>query len=74
MMASPNCKEAKPMWKKRIQPAEKVPLKLTATERKMILEELMCFDEDYEQIIRDTPSGKPVMMNLRSNSAERFGT
>ena len=45
-----------------IQPGEKVPLKLTATERKLVLEELMCLDEDYEQIIRDTPTGKPVMM------------
>ena len=50
--------------KKQIQPGEKVPLKLTAAERKLVLEDLMCLDEDYEQIIRDTPTGKPVMMTL----------
>ena len=50
--------------KKQIQPGEKVPLKLTATERKLVLEDLMCLDQEYEQIIRDTPTGKPVMMTL----------
>ena len=50
--------------KKQIQPGEKVPLKLTATERKLVLEDLTCLDPDYQQIIRDTPSGKPVMMTL----------
>ncbi len=30
--------------KKRIQPGEKVPLKLTATERKLVLEDLVCLD------------------------------
>ncbi len=50
--------------KKQIQPGETVPLKLTATERKLVLEDLMCLDEDYEQIIRETPTGKPVMMTL----------
>ena len=50
------------MSKQRIQPAAKVPLKLTATERKLVLEDLMCLDEDYERIIQGTPSGKPVMM------------
>ncbi len=50
--------------RKQIQPGETVPLKLTATERKLVLEDLMCLDEDYEQIIQGTPSGKPVMMTL----------
>ena len=50
--------------KKHIQPGEKVPIKLTAAERKLVLEDLMCLDEDYEQIIQDTPTGKPVMMTL----------
>jgi len=50
--------------KKQIQPGEKVPLKLTATERKLVLEDLMCLDDNYEQIIRETPTGKPVMMTL----------
>ena len=52
------------MWKKRIPPGEKVPLKLTPTETKAILEELMCLDRQYEQAIQDTPTGKPVMMTL----------
>lgn len=50
--------------KKQIQPGEKVPLKLTATERKLILEDLACLDDDYEQIIQGTPTGKAVMMTL----------
>ncbi len=50
--------------KKQIQPGEKLPLKLTAAERKLVLEDMMCLDQDCEQIIRDTPSGKPVMMTL----------
>lgn len=50
--------------KKQIQPGEKVPLKLTAAERKLVLEDLMCLDEDYEQVIQGTPTGKPVMMTL----------
>lgn len=50
--------------KKQVQPGEKLPLKLTASERKLILEDLVCLDQDFEQIIRDTPSGKPVMMIL----------
>jgi hypothetical protein len=50
--------------KKRIQPGERVPLRLTAAERKLILEGLLCLDEAYERIIRETPAGKPVMMTL----------
>jgi len=50
--------------RKQIQPGETVPLKLTATERKLVLEDLMCLDEEYEQIIQGTPSSKPVMMTL----------
>lgn len=52
------------MWKKQIAPDEKVPLELTATERTLAFEDVTCLDPDYEQIIRDTPSGKPVMMTL----------
>ena len=49
---------------KQIQPGEKIPLKLTAAERRLILDDLLCLDQDYEQIIRETPTGKPVMMTL----------
>lgn len=51
-------------WKKKINPGEKVPLKLTPTEQKAILEDLMCLDRQYEQIIQETPAGKPVLMTL----------
>jgi hypothetical protein len=57
--------------KKQIQPGEKVPLKLTATERKLVLEDLMCLDDNYERIIRETPTGKPVMMTL--DDLDNFG-
>ena len=50
--------------KKQIQPGEKVPFKLTATERKLVLEDRMCLDQEYEQIIRDTPAGKLMMLTL----------
>ncbi|MCA9235685.1 MAG: plasmid pRiA4b ORF-3 family protein [Planctomycetales bacterium] len=50
--------------KKQIQPGERVPLKLTATERKLILAGVTCLDPEYEQIIQDTPAGQPVMLTL----------
>jgi hypothetical protein len=59
------------MWKKRIQPGEKVPLKLTASERKLILEGLTCLDQNYEEMVRSTPSGKPMMLTL--DDLEDFG-
>jgi len=37
--------------KRHIQLGEKVPIELTAAERKLVLENLMCLDEDYVQII-----------------------
>ena len=51
-------------WRKHIRPDEKVSLKLTATERKLVLEGLHCLDREYEQIARKVPAGKPVMMTL----------
>lgn len=50
--------------RKQIRPDEKLPLKLTATERKLILEGLTCLDQEIEQIVRDTATGQPVMMTL----------
>lgn len=50
--------------KQQIHPSEKLPLKLTAAERTLVLEGLTCFDQEIEQVIRDTPSGKAVMMSL----------
>jgi hypothetical protein len=50
--------------KKHIQPGEMVPLNLTAPERKLVLEGLLCLDQEYEQVVREAPAGKPVMMPL----------
>jgi hypothetical protein len=64
MTASPNRKEAKSMPKRLIEVDEKVPLKLTAGERKLVLEDMICQDQDFEETIRATPAGEPVMMTL----------
>jgi len=52
------------MRKKYIQPGQKLSLKLTANERKLVVENLMCFDEIYEQLIVGTPADEPLMMTL----------
>ena len=52
------------MSKTRIQLDEKVSLTLTATERKLVLGDLMIMDQENEQAIRETPTGEPVMMTL----------
>jgi hypothetical protein len=57
--------------KKHIQPAEKVPLKLTPSERTLVLEGLLCLDKNHEEVIRSTPSDKPVMMTL--DALDDFG-
>lgn len=57
--------------KKHIQPDEKVPLKLTAAERRLLLEGVLLLDEGHTQIIRDTPASKPVMMTL--DDLDSFG-
>jgi hypothetical protein len=59
------------MWKKRIQPGENVGLKLTASERKLVLESVSCLDGDYEKILRKTPTTKSLMMTL--DEFEDFG-
>ena len=59
------------MWKKCISPGERVPLKLTPTEIRAILEGLMCLDREYEKLIQEAPAGKPVMMTL--DDLEDFG-
>jgi len=70
-MATYNSREDSAMPKKHVQPDEKVPLTLTATERKLILNDLTCLDQEYEQIIQATPTGKPVMMTL--DELDEFG-
>lgn len=50
--------------RKYVPPDEKLPLKLTATQRTLVLEGLMCLDRDIEQAVQKTPAGEPVMMTL----------
>ncbi len=50
--------------RKQVRPDEKLPLKLTAAERTLVLEGLTCLDQEIEQIVKDTPTGQPVMMTL----------
>ncbi len=59
------------MWKKLVKPNEKIGLKLTTAERELVLESVMCLDGDYEEVLRKTPTGKPVMMTL--DEFEDFG-
>ena len=50
--------------RKQIKPGEKVGLKLTAAERKLILNDLMCVEEEHVQTIQDTPPEQPVQFTL----------
>jgi hypothetical protein len=56
--------------RKQIEPGSKVGLKLTAAERKLILD-LTCLDDNYAQVIRDTPANAPVQFTL--DDWEDFG-
>jgi hypothetical protein len=71
MISSTNRKEASSMSKKQIQSGEKVGLKLTQAERKLVLDELLCLDDEHEEIVRTTPTSKPVMMTL--DELDNFG-
>lgn len=57
--------------KKQIQPGEKLPLKLTAAERKLILDEFIVTAMEYEALLRDTPLTQPLMLTL--DELEDFG-
>ena len=50
--------------RKQINPDEKFGLKLSPVERKIILVEVMCLDEEYEEVLRSTPTVKPIMLTL----------
>ena len=50
--------------RKQIKPNEKVGLKLTTAERKLILNDLMCVEAEHIQAIQDTPPGKPTQFTL----------
>jgi hypothetical protein len=63
--------EAIAMSKKQIQPGETVPLKLTVAERKLIREDLLCLDGNYDQVIREGIS--TTLLSTRSwRSAAQF--
>lgn len=57
--------------RKRIKPGTNVGLKLTAAERKLILDDLMVLDDSYAQAIRETPTDRPVQFSL--DEWEDFG-
>ena len=46
------------------QPDQKMPLGLTETERKLILDDLMYVDDQYTSIVRTTPMDQPVSFSL----------
>jgi len=58
-------------WKKLIPPGERLPLKLTATERRLLLEAVRGLDPEFAEIMRGVPAGKAVMMSL--DDLEDFG-
>ena len=46
-----------------LKPGAKVGLKLTAAQRKLLLD-LICLDDDYAEVVRDTPGDQPVQLTL----------
>lgn len=50
--------------RKRIPPNQPVPLKLTATERKLLLEDVTCLDLELVEPIEQTPTSKPIEFSL----------
>jgi hypothetical protein len=50
--------------KKLIRVDEKLPLDLTADERAIVLGELICLDQEVEDVVSNTPAGQPVMLTL----------
>jgi hypothetical protein len=57
--------------RKNIKLGEKVGLKLTAADRKILLDDLVALDTKYAQAIRDTPTNQPVQFTL--DEWEDFG-
>lgn len=51
-------------WMKRIEPGEKLGLKLTSAQRKLVLDDTLVLDKPLERTVRETPEGKPVMLTL----------
>src|SRR4051794_4780460 len=52
------------MGKKRIQPGERVGLKLTQAQRSLLLEALPLIPKEVERAIRSTPAHEPLMLTL----------
>jgi len=50
--------------KKLIRPGEKLPLKLTADERTLVLDQVNCLDDEYMEAVRGAAPGQPVMLSL----------
>lgn len=49
--------------KKHVRPDTRIGLRLTADERKLVLD-LVCLDDECEEIVRDTPVGEPIWLTL----------
>ena len=52
------------MSKRQIPYGQRVPLRLTAAQRTLLVDGLTFLDQEYEQQIRQTPLTEPVMMTL----------
>ena len=50
--------------RKRIKPGEKLQLKLTDIERKLVLDESIIAGMEYEEVLNSTPAGEPVLLTL----------
>jgi hypothetical protein len=50
--------------RKYVKPDERVGWNLTAAERKTILKDVECLDDDYEQALRETPSDQSIKLTL----------
>lgn len=52
------------MPKRKMTPDDAFPLALTAAERKLILDDLLYLEKEYEQVVRKTPANEPVRFTL----------
>lgn len=59
------------MTRKYIRPDQELPLKLTAAERKLILEDVTCIDPDYSALVNETDNNQPLMLTL--SDLDEFG-
>jgi hypothetical protein len=58
-------------WKKRIQPGEKLPLKLTEVQRAFVLDALTCLDAAHEAAIKETSDDVKASSTLSGRSRRR---